>query len=290
VTTAAAGVVFGSILVVGVLVALDRVALAAIRPRKKIHARNVRGLPFPTREHVFNSLGQELTGWFLAPEVDGGKAVAVLVHGWGSSHGRMTLLAEPLLRAGYPVFLFDVRHHGESPEAPFVTARHFRDDIGAAAREVKSAYPDRPLVLVGHSMGGSAAILAVAEGAPVEGLVTIAAPADLWEVWARHFDQRGLPGRWIVRVLSPFWALRAGVPFHTLRPEERVTEVGVPLLILHGSMDESVPPDHARVLAREAGIEPLMMDGEGHNDLLGREALQGSVVDFLRGIVPEVRS
>jgi len=202
----------------------------------------------------------------------------------------MTLLAEPLLRAGYPVFLFDVRHHGESPEAPFVTARHFRDDIRAAAGEMKSAYPNRPLVLVGHSMGGSAAILAVAEGAPVESLVTIAAPADLWEVWAHHFHRRGLPGRWIVRVLSPFWALRAGVPFHTLRPEERVAEVGVPLLILHGSLDESVPPDHAHVLARGAGVEPLMMEGEGHNDLLGREALQEKVVDFLQEIVPEAGS
>jgi len=274
------GGALGAILVIGVLVVLDRMALSAIRPRKKVHARTVRDLPFQAREHSFSSLDQRLAGWFLVPENDVGRAVVVLVHGWGSSHGRMTLLAEPLLRAGYPVFLFDVRHHGESPEASFVTARHFRDDIRAAAREVKSAYPNRPLVLVGHSMGGSAAILAVAESAPVDGLVTIAAPADLWEVWAHHFQQRGLPGRWTVRVLSPFWRLRAGVSFHTLRPEKRVAEVGVPLLILHGDADRSVSVSHARTLGQVSGIDPVILQGEGHNEILGSEALVSRVLGF----------
>jgi pimeloyl-ACP methyl ester carboxylesterase len=196
----------------------------------------------------------------------------------------MTYLAEPLLEAGHPVFLFDVRHHGESPDAAYVTARHFRDDTLAAVREVRAGFPERPLVLMGHSMGGSAAILAVAEGAPVDGLVTIAAPADLWGVWAHFFDRKGLPGRWIVRILNPFWRYRAGVPFRTLRPDRRVAEVNVPFLILHGDRDRSVPVSHAASLARGAGVEPLILVGEGHNDLLAGDPLYDAVTDFLGGI------
>jgi len=269
---------------VAAILVLDRLALVTIRPRMKLHARNVGNLPFGCREHIFTSLGQSLRGWFLEPEVDGGGAVVVLVHGWGSSHGRMTFLAEPLLQDGFPVFLFDVRHHGESPEAPYVTARHFRDDAVAATREVHAAYPNRPLVLMGHSMGGSAAILAVAEGAPVAGLVTIAAPADLWSVWADFFDGKGLPGRWIVRVLNPFWRYRAGVPFSTLRPDERVKELDLPLLFIHGDRDQSVPLEHVRILARGAGVEAVVMKGAGHSDILGKTELHRKVSDFLEAV------
>jgi pimeloyl-ACP methyl ester carboxylesterase len=270
-----------SLLAAVAVLALDRIALVMIRPRRKVHDRNVRTLPFARREHAFTSLGQSLKGWFLEPGKDGGGAVVVLVHGWGSSHGRMTFLAEPLLRGGHPVFLFDVRYHGESPDAPFVTARHFRDDTLAAVREVRAVYPHRPVVLIGHSMGGSAAILAVAEGAPVDALVTIAAPADLWGVWAHFFDQKGLPGSWIVRAFNPFWRYRAGVPFSTLRPDVRVKELDLPLLLIHGDRDQSVPPEHARILARGAGVEAVVMGGMGHNDILARTELHGELFSFL---------
>ena len=181
------GVMIGLALVGGITIVLDRLALKLIQPSKRIHSRNVRNLPFLARTHFFTSLGQQLKGWILTPETDNGGAVAVLAHGWGSSHGRMTLLAKPLLEEGHPVFLFDIRHHGDAPEARYVTARHFRDDILAATVEMKGQYPDRPLVLIGHSMGGSTGILSVTEGAPVDGLVTIAAPADLYAEWVADY-------------------------------------------------------------------------------------------------------
>ncbi len=276
--------VWSAALLGGIVVALDRVALKMIQPFRKRHKRSVKSLPFPVRPHPFSSLGQPLTGWFVDPITDVGGPVVVLVHGWGSSHGRMTYLARPLLESGYPVFLFDVRHHGESPEAPFVTIRHFRDDTRAAVREVEAAFPNRPVVLIGHSMGGSAAVLAVAEGAPVEGVVTIAAPAELWGVWADSFDKRGLPGRLITRILRPFWRLRAGESFSGLRPEERVREINIPFLVLHGDSDMSVAVTHAHLLAAGAGLEAVVLPGEDHNEILGKKALHLELFGFLESV------
>jgi alpha-beta hydrolase superfamily lysophospholipase len=274
----------GGGLALGLVVAMDRFALATIRPPQKKHARTVGDLPFVVQDHPFTSLGQSLKGWFVEPKKDLGGAVAILVHGWGSSHGRMTLLAEPLLEAGHPVFLFDVRRHGESYDAPYVTVRHFRDDIRAAVREVKSTYPDRQLVLIGHSMGGSAAVLAVVEGTPVDALVTVGAPADLWGVWADYFDQYKLPGRWMTKILRPFWRYRAGEPFSVLSPDDRAGEVKVPFLILHGDRDRDVSPDHASILARGAGVDPVLLEGEGHNDLLGKGPVHQRVLGFLERV------
>lgn len=264
------------------LFALDRVALGMIRPPFKPLRKRASDLPFPSEAITISSGGQTLSGWVLRPEKDLGGPVLVLVHGWGSNHGTMARLAEPLLEMGYPILLFDVRHHGDSRGAPYVTARHFRDDIRAVVREAKVRFPGRPRVLIGHSMGGSTGVVAVAEGAPVQGLISIGAPSDLWEVWADHLGQRGLPGKWVVRALRPFWRFRAGVPWASLDPERRAKELDVPFLVLHGEKDESVPAGHARLLARAGGVEPRILLGQGHTDLLEAPELHKEVVEFLQ--------
>jgi alpha-beta hydrolase superfamily lysophospholipase len=220
----------------------------------------------------------------VEPEVDGGGATVVLAHGWGSTYGKMVPVARALLQGGHPVFLFDIRHHGHSPPAPYVTARHFRDDIGAAAREMKGLYPDRPLVLVGHSMGGSTGILAATNGAPLQGLVAIGSPADLWEVWARHLQDRGLPGRLIISLLWPFWRRRAGVPLRCLQPEKEAGELQVPLLVIHGDKDESVAVEHAHVLAAAGGSQAFIMEGGDHNRILDHSDLHERLLSFLRSV------
>jgi len=269
------------LMLAGSVFALDRVALGMIRPPYKPFRKKATDLPFPSESITVRSGGQGLSGWILRPEEDRCGPVLVFAHGWGSNHGTVARLSEPLLGAGYPALLFDVRHHGQSRGAPYVTARHFRDDIMGAVREAESRFPGRPVFLIGHSMGGSAGILAVAEGAPVQGFIAIGAPGNLWDIWAHHLNQKGLPGSLMVRVLRPFWRLRAGVPWKTLEPARRVGEVGVPFLVLHGQEDESVPVSHAHLLARAGGVEPQVFPGQGHTDLLDSPEVIRVVVDFL---------
>ena len=236
---------------------LDRVALGMIRPPLKPIRNKASGLPFAHEAVRIPSGDQGLSGWVVQPEKDNLGPVLVLVHGWGSNHGTVTRLAKPLLGMGYPALLFDVRHHGESRGAPYVTARHFRDDIIAAVRVAQARFPGRTLALVGHSMGGSAGVLAVVEGAPVQGLIAIGAPADMWEVWAYHLNRKGLPGKWVVKGLGPFWRYRAGVPWKALDPVRRAPELKVPFLVLHGGEDESVPVLTGPLLAKAGGVEAL---------------------------------
>lgn len=238
----------------------------------------------PARAVAFSSRGQPLKGWLIDPGRDPTKTGVVLVHGWGSNHESTMSLAKPMLEAGHPVFLFDVRCHGESPPASFVTARHFRDDVLSAVGKTKALLPQRGLALVGHSMGGSAAILAVVEGAPVLGLVTLAAPADLRAVWAYHLDRRGLPGAWVVRILGPSWRVRAGVPFRMLQPDLRAREMSLPTLVLHGERDESVAPWHAERLGAAAGVDPVLLPERRHSDLLDSPKVHQRVLGFLRAL------
>ena len=267
-----------------ILLGLDRAAVKMIRPALKPIRWKVGDLPFPSRSISFSSGDQTLAGWVVDPKADMGGPVLVLAHGWGSNHGTMSRLAEPLLRMGYPVLLFDVRQHGESGEAPFVTARHFRDDILAALRTCRDLFPGRPTVLIGHSMGGSTGVLAALEDPLLKGFISIGAPADLWGVWAYQLDQKGFPGRAIIKGLSLFLRRRAGEPWSDLDPLKRAAELRLPFVVLHGEKDQSVPVEQAFLLARAAGVEPWIVPDWGHTDVLESPTLHEALKKVLRAL------
>jgi len=282
----------------GGLVALDRLALTTARPPRRPLDRDAADLAARHEPVAFPSVdGLTLRGdWMTPAEVRPGAPTAVLAHGWTGNSATMLLLAEPLLAAGIPVFAFDVRRHGRSDDAPFVTIRQFRDDLGQALRFARERDPERRIVVVGHSLGGAAAILVASAGGPIDGIALVAAPADLEEVTAGMLSDRGLPGGLVTRVLRPFWERRAGARFVDLDPEARGAELRRPVLVAFGDRDERVPADHARRLAAATGGELVEIPGAGHKDILARPELHAVLERFAldvgagcaRGSGPEV--
>jgi len=156
-------------LATGGLWALDRIANAVVRPVPREPDVTVPDLGIPHEDVTFSAGDHDLRGWLLAPADPGDRPVVMMAHGWGANYGTLLELAEPLVAAGYPVFLFDVRGHGRNEPVPYVTVRHFRDDVMAAVAYAEHRFTGRALVVVGHSLGGAAAVLAAAEGAPMSG-------------------------------------------------------------------------------------------------------------------------
>lgn len=268
----------------GGLMALDRLANTVVRPVPRdpdvdMASLGVRheDLTIPSGDHV-------LRGWLLHPASDEGRPLVLLAHGWGASYGTLLQLAVPLASAGYPVLLFDVRGHGRNAPVPYVTVRHFRDDVLAVSRFAAERFPHQRRVLVGHSLGGAASVLAADMGAPVDGVVTVAAPADVLEVTAEYMRSKGLPGGLLVVVLRPFWWVRVGGTFRALVPEKKVGRLAVPLLLLHPENDHRVPREHALRLARSAGKELHVVSGAGHTDILGHPDTHAQLVAFLSAL------
>lgn len=272
--------------VLGGLVALDRLALVTARPPRRGLDRDAADLDARHERVSFPSVdGLTLRGDRLVPAgARPGAPTAVLAHGWTGNSATMLLLAEPLLAAGIPVLAFDVRRHGRSDDAPFVTIRQFRDDLGQAVRFIRDRDPGRPVVVVGHSLGGAAAILAASSGEPIDGIALVAAPADLEEVTAGMLSDRGLPGRFVTRVLRPFWERRAGARFADLDPEARGAELRCPVLVAYGDRDGRVPVAHARRLAAATGGDLVEIPRAGHKDILGRSELHAALERFLLGV------
>ena len=271
---------------VGGLYAMDRVANEVVRPRPRAPEVTPEELGLQHEDVLIPSGGHTLHGWLLPPEVAEADAAApsplvLLAHGWGSDGARLLHLAEPLVRSGHPVLVFNVRGHGRNDEVAWATVRDFRDDIVAAARWAAERFPDLRRVLVGHSLGGAAGVLAVDAGAPVHGLVLIAAPANVLEVTADYMREKGLPGSFLVLALRPFWWWRLRSTFRHLVPERKIGGLRVPVLILQAGNDHRVQHHHAERLARPAGHPVRVIPDVGHNDVLAAAETVVRVREFL---------
>ena len=115
------------------------------------------------------------------PEGDAA-AVVVVVHGFLEHSGRHADVAAELNRHGYAVYAVDLRGHGKSEGDPvFVKSflEHLRD-VELFLAHVRAREPDRPVFLVGFSMGGTIAASLAARGlASGAVLLTPAAPAGV---------------------------------------------------------------------------------------------------------------
>ncbi|MFC5405898.1 alpha/beta hydrolase [Cohnella soli] len=84
-------------------------------------------------------------------------AVIGLVHGMGEHMGRYAHVAEMLTAAGYAVLGFDQRGHGHTVgkrgHVPHYEA--LLEGVDKLLAEARSRYPDVPVFLYGHSMGGN---------------------------------------------------------------------------------------------------------------------------------------
>jgi pimeloyl-ACP methyl ester carboxylesterase len=245
---------FLGVAVVGGALTLDRIANAIIRPVPGRTQLVVEGLGLEHEDLSIRTGDQTLAALLLrGASPNRGGPLLLIAHGWGASSATVMQLAEPLARRGHDTLLFDMRGHGRNVAAPFVTVRHLRDDVIAAVAYARARFVDRDLVLVGHSFGGAASVLAAAEGAPVAGLVLIATPSDVLRITAEFLSDKGVPGRLAVRPHSPV---------------RRIRDLTMPILIIQPELDQRVRRGHAERLSKAAGVPYHLVPGREHTDVL----------------------
>lgn len=107
------------------------------------------------------------------------RATVILVHGYAEHCGRYDHVAECLVGAGATVFAYDQRGYGRSEgrRAYVDTFGQYLNDLVEVLDHVRSRRPDKPLFLLGHSMGGLVVLKYVLDNAPsVDGLI-LSSPA-----------------------------------------------------------------------------------------------------------------
>ena len=109
-----------------------------------------------------NGLEHHVLEW---PASGDERGTALLIHGYMDAAGTWDLVAPALAAAGLRVLAPDMRGYGEGPRAPAGSYYHFVDYVPDVADIVDAAVGDgshassSPLLLVGHSMGGTVSTL-----------------------------------------------------------------------------------------------------------------------------------
>jgi len=100
-----------------------------------------------------------LTRWSGEGEPRG---IVLALHGFSEHGGIFFALAPHLAASGYRVYAYDQRGFGETATRGFWPGEQaLVDDARAAYRLLRQRWPDTPIHLLGHSMGGAIATLAV---------------------------------------------------------------------------------------------------------------------------------
>lgn len=110
--------------------------------------------------------------------VDG---VIVALHGFNDYSRAFDAPGKGLARRGFVLYAFDQRGFGRTPERGiWAGSDQMIADLATATKLAREAYPDKPLYLLGESMGGAVILAALAAKAdlPVDGII-LSAPA-IW--------------------------------------------------------------------------------------------------------------
>ena len=233
--------------------------------------------------------GNRLIGGAIVP--DDPKGLAVLLHGIPS------VSPPDPDDTGYPGFGRELAERGWA--AAWVDMRGARTSkgyfsIAGWVRDARSALDaartldgvgGAPVVLVGSSAGGAVAAQAARDGAPVDGLALLAAPAswvsfagDAQDAVDRITRDAGMPLDPEVLDDPTTWAEE----FTAISSEKAVIGLTMPILVVHGTADDVVPYHHAeRIAERASNAELAVIEGAGHQ-LRRDERAREILFDWLR--------
>lgn len=215
--------------------------------------------------------GRRVAAWSWGERGPG----VLLVHGWGSRGARFVDLGGALLASGFRVVTFDAPGHGASSGR-----LSSGPEFARAATAVASAVGPVSAV-VGHSLGGFAAALAIESGLPARRAVFIAPSANA-DSYSTQFAA-------LLGVADPVMASmrtrlerRLGFEWEEMNIPALAPTMQIPLLVMHDREDREVRWDDGAAIARAwPGAELVTTAGLGHHRIVSDPDVIRHVVTFL---------
>lgn len=208
------------------------------------------------------------------PVAEAGPPTLVLCHGYPSTALRAAAtnrsypeLADRIANEGWRVLTFAFRGCGRSTGD--FSLGGWLEDVFHATDHARTLGDTRGVWLAGFGTGGGLCVAATARRPEIAGVATLGSPADFKD-WANHPRRLLQHAREIGAIhhddFPPSmdqWTRQ----LHEIRPADEAAAVAPrPMLVLHGSEDETVPSFDARVLSDGHGDAELrIIPGAAHD-------------------------
>ena len=223
--------------------------------------------------------GRPITLDVFCPDVSTAVPWLIYAHGFNGfkDWGNFDRIAGKVAAAGIALVKFNFSHNGTTPDEPeqfsdleafgqnnytkqLADLKAVTDWVCSHHNPFRSALDLQRLYLLGHSMGGTLAILFAAEDPRIRKLVTWAAPSACktpWGNWPasrmaewKHSGIQYYSNTRTGQQLPLYYQLYRDYEAHQERldVERAIRSLEVPLLICQGTLDISVPPESAQQL------------------------------------------
>jgi len=223
------------------------------------------GIPYED-VYLTSADGMRLHGWFLPARPEAGqprRGLIYFLHGNAENISTHFVAVSWLNRYGWDLFLLDYRGFGLSEGAPHIRGAHLDARAGLDWAVARARRERLPLVVYGQSLGGATAATLVAHSQPgeVQALVLDSAFSGY-----RRIAREKLEGLWLTSLLRyPLaWTIR-----DDYSPDRYLAHrPPMPLLIMHGCADITVPCSHGERLYEVAAppawlwLDPQRQHGE----------------------------
>lgn len=243
------------------------------------------GIPYED-VYLTSADGMRLHGWFLPARLEAGQAHRGLIyflHGNAENISTHYVALSWLNRYGWDLFLIDYRGFGLSEGTPHIMGVNQDARAGLDWAVARARQNNLPLVVFGQSLGGATAATLVANSQPgeVQALVLDSAFSGY-----RLIAREKLAGVWLTSPLSyPLgWTIR-----DDFSPDRYLGQrPPMPLLILHGCADLTVPCSHGERLYNTATPPVwLWLDPQRrHGEMLYTRHWREQLVNWLTQQVP----
>ena len=248
---------------------------------------------------VFECKGQQLVGMLHLPEGRTRVPAALLLHGFGSTkseaHRMFVKLARALEDHGIASLRVDYRGCGDSAgNFEDLTIRSQVLDASEALRYLvrHKRVNSRRLALIGMSLGGTIAAHVLArEPAKFKTAALWAPIADGGDI-LDEFSTPDAVASLAQTGITEHWGNQVGVEFirqfAEMKPVREIIKAKCPVLLVHGSDDETVPAEHSDLYERalQSGkrmVKKVIIDGADHtfSKLIWEQRLIKATVDWL---------
>lgn len=210
---------------------------------------------------VFESKGQQVVGMLHLPEGSGRFPAALLLHGFTGTkvepHRMFVKISRTLAEHGIASLRFDFRGSGDS--AGDFEDMTIRSEVGDSLEAIRflarhKRINSRRLALIGMSMGGAIAAHVVArEKHRIKSLVLLAPVAEgegILDELSTPEAVSSLAETGITDHDGNLIGVAFIRQFAEMRPLREVVKSNCPVLIVHGSKDQTVPAQHGDMYER----------------------------------------
>lgn len=242
-----------------------------------------------TTNLLVDGQGPLLESWVVS--ATNSRGTVALFHGYADCKASQLGAARAFRDLGFDCWLTDFRGHGGSEGHTTSFGFHEAQDVRRVVAHLEAQGARRPLLLFGVSMGGAAALRAVADlGVTVDGLVVVSTYDRMIDAVRCRFHSMGVPAFPAAESLVFWGGVQQDMNGFRLDPVDFARRVACPTLVLHGALDPRAPlAQGSNIYQQLAGPKSMVVFASaGHESLVAKDPVlwRARMAFWLDQVVP----